>query len=265
MEDGEVERIVGNVWGMTREGRNSIGQPDLFCLDVEHLKMDSDAFKLLAFLQAHQGPHALFWCTNTLAERNEFNWGPRRLADARRVLIEQGYLMPVRQAGPGHPALFKWGRSETRIVRGIDETDAEREVERKARKLERDRKRRASASAADKAKETERGRCRRAAEGSRSHAESLGRTRPWEAAGVSRRTWERHRDANSSAPVRDANSSALTTNTYIPLSPVSPCLQGCMTVKPQPRAVSMIFDVDDTLWVPMGMVFGEGEAGLTAH
>ena len=112
MEEPEVERIVGNVWGMTREGRNVIGEPGAFCLNVEHLEMDSDALKLFAFLRAHQGPHGLFWCTNTLAER--FDWDRRRLADARRVLIEQGYLVSVRQAGRGHPALFGGDATEQR-------------------------------------------------------------------------------------------------------------------------------------------------------
>jgi hypothetical protein len=108
MEDGEVEKIVGNVWGMTREGRNVIGQPGLFCLSVEHLEIeDLGAFKLLAFLRAHQGPHAMFWCSNGLADR--FGWDRHRLAQARQVLIEQGYLVPVRQAGRGHPALYRWG------------------------------------------------------------------------------------------------------------------------------------------------------------
>jgi hypothetical protein len=108
MEDGEVEKIVGNVWHMTREGRNVIGQPGLFCLNVEHLEIeDPYAFKLLAFLRANQGPHAHFWCTNALADR--FRLDRHRFAQARRVLIERGYLVPVRQAGRGHPALFRWG------------------------------------------------------------------------------------------------------------------------------------------------------------
>ncbi len=103
-----MEKIVGNVWRMTQEGRNAIGEPGLFCLSVEHLEIeDLSAFKLFAFLRAHQGPHAMFWCSNGLAER--FGWDRERMAKARRVLIEKGYLVPVKQAGRGHPALFKWG------------------------------------------------------------------------------------------------------------------------------------------------------------
>jgi hypothetical protein len=109
MEDKEVAQIVDSVWGMTLEGRNVIGLRGAFCLTIDHLAIaDSDAFKLLAFLRAHQGPHANFMCTNDgLAEK--FGWGRKRLAHARHNLIELGYLVSVRQAGRGNPALFRWG------------------------------------------------------------------------------------------------------------------------------------------------------------
>jgi hypothetical protein len=45
---------------------------------------------------------------------------------------------------------------------------------------------------------TIRARAKRLAAGARPHAESLSRTRPWEAAGISRRTWYRHRGTDSS-------------------------------------------------------------------
>jgi len=48
-------------------------------------------------------------CANGLAAREEFDWDPRRIARARRILIELGYLIPVRQAGRGHAALYRWG------------------------------------------------------------------------------------------------------------------------------------------------------------
>jgi hypothetical protein len=109
MGDTEVNRTATSVWGMTLEGRNFIGVPEILCLREEHLEIDDPyAFKLLAFLRLHQGPHALFMCANGLAER--FDWDRRRLATARSRLIEHGYLKPVRQAGRGHPALFRWGR-----------------------------------------------------------------------------------------------------------------------------------------------------------
>jgi hypothetical protein len=109
MGDTEVNRTATSVWGMTLEGRNFIGVPEILCLREEHLEIeDISAFKLLAFLRLHQGPHATFMCTNSLAQK--FGWDRERLARARRALIELGYLKPVRQAGRGHPALFKWDR-----------------------------------------------------------------------------------------------------------------------------------------------------------
>jgi hypothetical protein len=108
MEESEVSKIVENVWGMTREGRNYIGVHGLFCLRAEHLEMEAHALQLLAFLRAHQGPHAVFWCSNGLAD--QFGWDRRRFAHARQALIEQGYIVLVRQAGRGRPALYRWGR-----------------------------------------------------------------------------------------------------------------------------------------------------------
>ena len=67
---------------------------------------DQDAFLLLAFLRAHNGPWSEFMCTNTLAE--QLKWGRYRLADARRRLLELGYIRCLRRAGRGHPALFQW-------------------------------------------------------------------------------------------------------------------------------------------------------------
>jgi hypothetical protein len=45
-------------------------------------------------------------CTNCLSEK--FGWDRRRLAAARSLLIEMNYLAPVRQAGRGYPALYRW-------------------------------------------------------------------------------------------------------------------------------------------------------------
>ena len=67
-----------------------------------------DVLGLLTFLRANQGPDATFMCANGLAET--FGWSRLRLAEARRRLIELGYLRLLRQAGRGTPALFRWGR-----------------------------------------------------------------------------------------------------------------------------------------------------------
>ncbi len=58
------------------------------------------------YLRAHNGPWATFMCTNGLAET--LDWSRKRVADARARLVGLGHLEPMRQAGRGHPALFRW-------------------------------------------------------------------------------------------------------------------------------------------------------------
>jgi hypothetical protein len=97
---------------------------------------------------------------------------------------------------------------DIRTVRAVDETPADAEAERKERDRERKRRKRGAADKQARKRERERGRRRRAAKGARPRAESLSRTRPWEARGISRSTWERRRRAaRTSAPARDADSS----------------------------------------------------------
>ena len=67
---------------------------------------DQDAFILLAFLRAHNGPWSNFVCTNSLSDR--LDWDRRRLAAARNRLVQLGYVRCVRQAGRGHAALYEW-------------------------------------------------------------------------------------------------------------------------------------------------------------
>jgi len=67
---------------------------------------DQDAFILLAFLRAHNGPWSAFMCTNSLSERLE--WDRRRLSAARSRLVDLGYIKCVRLAYRGHAALFEW-------------------------------------------------------------------------------------------------------------------------------------------------------------
>jgi hypothetical protein len=75
----------------------------------------------------------------------------------------------------------------------------------KAQRRADDRKRkhdwRLTASPADlerkRERDREQARRRRAAQGMRPHSQSLSRTRPWEAEGISRSTWERNRAAKN--------------------------------------------------------------------
>lgn len=108
MEDSEVMDIAQSAWGYTERGQNRFGSHGAWMAfdEVASWGSEPDAFYLLAFLRAHHGPGNTFMVANGLAER--FGWWRKRLAEARRRLIELEYLKPVRQAGRGHPALFRW-------------------------------------------------------------------------------------------------------------------------------------------------------------
>jgi len=110
MEQQEVARIAGNVWGYTERGQNRFGQHGAwFPLDeVEIFRANPDDFFLLGFLRAHNHPDSTFMVANGLAER--FGWWRQRLVAARRRLIQGGYLKVVRQAGQQTPALYRWAR-----------------------------------------------------------------------------------------------------------------------------------------------------------
>jgi hypothetical protein len=112
LEDEEVMKIANSAWGYIERGENRFGQHGAYFPvgEVAAMLQDPDAFVLLAFLRTHNGPWATFMCTNTLTET--FSWDLRRLRAARSRLIELGYMTPVRQAGCGHPALFRWSDRE---------------------------------------------------------------------------------------------------------------------------------------------------------
>jgi hypothetical protein len=57
-------------------------------------------------MRAHDGPDSTFWVANGLVET--FGWTRKRLAAARRRLVELGYLRRIRQAGKRHAALYCW-------------------------------------------------------------------------------------------------------------------------------------------------------------
>jgi hypothetical protein len=108
MEKGEMMKVAESAWDYTERGANRFGQHGAWfpIEEVATMAAEPDAFALLAFLRANNGPWATFMCTNTLAEK--FKWDLRRLQAARSRLIELGYMTPVRQAGRNRPALFRW-------------------------------------------------------------------------------------------------------------------------------------------------------------
>ena len=109
MEEEEVMSVCQSAWKKTQNNQNWFGQHGAYFAtdEVVNMLQDQDAFVLLAFLRAQQGPWSTFMVANDgLAET--FRWRRHRLAAARKRLIEMGYIAPVRQAANGVPALYKW-------------------------------------------------------------------------------------------------------------------------------------------------------------
>jgi len=108
LEDQEVMRVATSAWSYEERGLNRCGQHGFWSPQQQVIEFlgDADAFYLLAFLRAHNGPWSHFMCTNRLAEK--FDWDRRRLAAARTRLIEAGHIKCVRYAGIGQPAMYIW-------------------------------------------------------------------------------------------------------------------------------------------------------------
>jgi hypothetical protein len=108
IEKEEVMSICESAWKKTENKQNWFGQHGAYFATEEVVSMlqDQDAFVLLAFLRAQQGPWSTFMIANGLTE--VFRWRRERLAAARNCLIEMGYIARVREAANGVPALFKW-------------------------------------------------------------------------------------------------------------------------------------------------------------
>jgi Bifunctional DNA primase/polymerase, N-terminal len=113
MSTPEVSTIVGSTWKWTIEGHNHAGRK--VCImqqaDINDLILsgEHDAFLLLAFLRAHQGPSATFMVANGLAP--EFGWGVARLTAARNRLMDLGYIRLVKPAWSRSAALYQWERT----------------------------------------------------------------------------------------------------------------------------------------------------------
>jgi hypothetical protein len=107
--DEEVVRIARSAWGYTERGENWFGTPGVrFSADEANslIKSNQDAFVLLSFLRANDGPSRVFMIANGLAQ--VLGWTVKRLAAARERLAES-YVERVK--GPSShtgPARYIW-------------------------------------------------------------------------------------------------------------------------------------------------------------
>lgn len=110
MDDAEVVEVATKAWGYTQRGLNRFGQTGAWFSTAEANAMiagDQDAFLLLAFLRANNGPDRTFMVTSGLAVT--FGWTRKRLAAARANLERDGKIFQVRPAGRRiGPALYRW-------------------------------------------------------------------------------------------------------------------------------------------------------------
>jgi hypothetical protein len=108
LEESELMTIAQSAWDYTEKGLNRFGQHGAWfpVEEVMGMQHDPDAFLLLAYLRAHNGPCSTFMCANGLAET--FSWDRRRFAAARARLLELDHIVQIRSAGRGNPALFQW-------------------------------------------------------------------------------------------------------------------------------------------------------------
>src|SRR5262249_1559056 len=107
-EETEVMTTAKSAWGYEERGENRFGQFGAYfpVAEVVGLCRDPDAFMLLAYLRAHNGPWADFYIANGLAEK--FGWGKNRLVTARQQLVNAGYVTEVRSAHRQSPAIYQW-------------------------------------------------------------------------------------------------------------------------------------------------------------
>ena len=108
LEKEEIMSVCESAWRYTQNNQNRFCQHGAYFPTDEVVSMlrDQDAFFLLAFLRAKQGPWSTFMVANGLTD--VLGWHRVRLSAARSRLIEMGYIAPIRQAGKGVPALYKW-------------------------------------------------------------------------------------------------------------------------------------------------------------
>jgi hypothetical protein len=109
LPETEVLKIAKSAWGYTERGENRIGQTGVWFPASEAnslIAADQDAFILLIYLKANNGPNSAFIAANGLAET--FGWTRKRLARARKRL-EGTYLRMVKSPNTSTgPALYRW-------------------------------------------------------------------------------------------------------------------------------------------------------------
>jgi hypothetical protein len=108
MADAEVRAITASVSKITEEGRNRFGQIGSWVprSEVDALIGTPDALALLNWLKAHNGPDSTFWVADGLGVK--LGWTRRQFTNARRYLIDGGWIVPLNRPRLGSPVRYRW-------------------------------------------------------------------------------------------------------------------------------------------------------------
>lgn len=113
LDQCEVTAKVNYWWERTVRGENQFGrgqQPSDGAWAVELASTDPALFALLSVLQKLNGPEAEFWISNGFAGTRLVGWWSLdRLRSARQRALDGGWLVQIRRATKGIPALYCWG------------------------------------------------------------------------------------------------------------------------------------------------------------
>ena len=111
LSDTEVLRIAASAWEYQQAGRNLVGRGRAIVTPhsmIDELMQESpDAFLLLMVLKRHHWGREFFVANAMAPNMPGGGWTLRRLRDARKKLISQGYIELVRPGAYRSPALYR--------------------------------------------------------------------------------------------------------------------------------------------------------------
>jgi Bifunctional DNA primase/polymerase, N-terminal/Primase C terminal 1 (PriCT-1) len=117
LDEGEVVKTARSAWQYTESGNNRFGRTGVWFSTNEANVMifdNQDAFVLLAFLRANNGPSRTFMVANGLAGR--LGWTIKRIAAARRRLEESHIVMVRRPSERNGPAQYRWRTASSSVI-----------------------------------------------------------------------------------------------------------------------------------------------------
>jgi Bifunctional DNA primase/polymerase, N-terminal/Primase C terminal 1 (PriCT-1) len=114
MEDAEVIKIAHSAWGYTERGDNRFGHFGAYVpLELVNrlATVNPDSLALLNVLKARNGPNSVFPIANAMSD-TAIALGWRRLAKARKLIVDWGLVEQVSPQTRHRPAQYRWPRTK---------------------------------------------------------------------------------------------------------------------------------------------------------